>query len=239
VSHGAITRCKSQSLGDAFLGLFTLHHLGGKKEPLDLLFVKGWHHSDAVTKRGQVRHTTVARISLCQRKGSMYIAIPPDLCETNLPPKPPFDNLKSVRRPLSFGFDKHHGFQPIRASSPPSVRIASLRGTTLANLSGIVKQLSAERDRLHQQLSGLNAALEALAGMYGSTHGINPRRKMSAKGRERIAAAQRARWAKVNGQRKVVPIAKPKRTMSASARRKIAAAQRARWAKVKREKKAA
>ena len=32
--------------------------------------------SDAVTKRVQVRHTTVARISLRQRKGSMYIGIP-------------------------------------------------------------------------------------------------------------------------------------------------------------------
>ena len=109
----------------------------------------------------------------------------------------------------------------------------------MANLSGIVKQLSKERNRLHQQLSGLNAALEAFARMYGSNNGINPRRKMSAKGRERIAAAQRARWAKVKGQQKVVPIAKPNRTMSASARRKIAAAQRARWAKVKRQKNAA
>jgi hypothetical protein len=108
----------------------------------------------------------------------------------------------------------------------------------MANLSGIVKQLSKERNRLHQQLSGLNAVLEAFARVYGSNNGVNPRRKMSAKGRERIAAAQRARWAKVKGQ-KVVPIAKPKRTMSASARQKIAAAQRARWAKVKRQKKAA
>jgi hypothetical protein len=108
----------------------------------------------------------------------------------------------------------------------------------LANLSGIVKQLSKERDRLHQQLSGLNAALEAFAGVYRGTNGIKPRRKLSAKGRARIVAAQKARWAKVRGP-KVVPIAKAKRTMSASARRKIAAAQRARWAKVKRGKKAA
>ena len=109
----------------------------------------------------------------------------------------------------------------------------------MANLSGIVKQLSKERNRLHKQLSGLNAALEAFARVYGSNSGITPRRKMSANGRKRIAAAQRARWAKVKGQQKVVPIAKPKRTMSASARRKIAVAQRARWAKVKRQKNAA
>jgi len=122
----------------------------------------------------------------------------------------------------------------------PSVTIPTRRGTTtLANLSGIVKQLKRERDRVQHQLSGLNAALAAFAGVYRGGAGTKPRRKISAKGRARIAAAQRARWARVNGQQKVVPIAKPKRTMSASARRKIAAAQRARWAEVKRGKKAA
>jgi hypothetical protein len=98
-----------------------------------------------------------------------------------------------------------------------------------------VKQLGKERDRLHQQLSGLNAALEAFAGVYRGNNGIKPRRKISAKGRARIAAAQKARWAKVKG----IAEAPEKRTMSAAARRKIAAAQRARWAKVKRGKKAA
>jgi hypothetical protein len=104
----------------------------------------------------------------------------------------------------------------------------------LTNLSVIVKQLSKERDRLHQQLSGLNAALEAFAGVYRGNNGTKPRRKMSAKGRASIAAAQRARWAKAKG---IAEVPK-RRTMSASARRKIAAAQRARWAKVKQRKKA-
>jgi hypothetical protein len=107
----------------------------------------------------------------------------------------------------------------------------------LNNLSGIVEQLRIERDRMQQQLSGFNAALKAFAGVYENNNGTRPRRKISAQGRARIAAAQKARWAKVQGQ-KVVPIAPGKRTMSASARRKIAAAQRARWAKIKREKKA-
>ena len=107
----------------------------------------------------------------------------------------------------------------------------------MVNLSGVMKQLKKERDRVQQQLSGLNAALEAFAGVYRGQNGIKPRRKLSAKGRARIAAAQRARWARVNGQKKVVSIAKPvKRTMSASARRKIAAAQRMRWAKVRAKK---
>jgi hypothetical protein len=39
----------------------------------------------------------------------------------------------------------------------------------MANLSGIVKQLKEERDRVEQLLSGLNAALAAFAGMYRGT----------------------------------------------------------------------
>ena len=105
----------------------------------------------------------------------------------------------------------------------------------MPNLSGILEQLKKERDLLHQQLSGLNAALEAFARVYRSANGIKPRKKISVKGRASIAAAQKARWAKVKGIAKVPK----KRTMSASARRKIAAAQRARWAKVKGAKRAA
>jgi len=61
---------------------------------------------------------------------------------------------------------------------------------------------------------------------------------MSAAGRARIAAAQRARWAKLKG--KVVSItARKKRKLSASALAHIRAAQKARWAKWRRERKAA
>jgi hypothetical protein len=117
----------------------------------------------------------------------------------------------------------------------PLLQSHSEGGPALKNLTGIVKELSKERDRLHRQLSGLNAALETFAGVYRGTNGTKPRRKMSVKGRASIAAAQRARWAKAKG---IAEVPK-KRTMSASARRKIAAAQRARWAKVKQRKKAA
>jgi hypothetical protein len=120
--------------------------------------------------------------------------------------------------------------------------VTIVAGGLMTNLSGIVTQLKKERDRVEQQLTGLNAALAAFAGVYASSAVPNTERKISAKGRARIAAAQRARWAKVKGQ-KVISIAKGtkrgKRTMSVSARRKIAAAQRARWARVKRDNKAA
>jgi len=73
----------------------------------------------------------------------------------------------------------------------------------MADLSKIVGQLKKERDRVQQQLSGLNAALAAFAGVY-SSRGSKPgpaekrtRRPMSAKGRAAIRRAQKARWAKV------------------------------------------
>jgi len=39
-------------------------------------------------------------------------------------------------------------------------------GTTLANLSGILKQLKEERAQLERQLSGLNAAIRTFANVY-------------------------------------------------------------------------
>ena len=99
----------------------------------------------------------------------------------------------------------------------------------MADVYSIVRELKQERDRVEKQLSGLNAALTAFAGVYSGS-AINGKRRISAAGRKRIAAAQRARWAKVRGKAK---IATPKRTMSASSCRKIAAAQRRRWAKAR------
>ncbi len=66
----------------------------------------------------------------------------------------------------------------------------------MANLSSIIGQLKAERDRVERQLTGLNAALTAFAGVYSGGKPSRKRRKMSAKSRAKIAAAQRARWAK-------------------------------------------
>jgi hypothetical protein len=65
----------------------------------------------------------------------------------------------------------------------------------MANVSSIISQLKKERDRVERQLSGLNAALTAFANVHGGKP-IRKRRKMSAKSRAMIAAAQRRRWAK-------------------------------------------
>jgi len=94
----------------------------------------------------------------------------------------------------------------------------------MTNFTSVLKQLEQERTRLTSQLDRLNNALVALNGR--SKNGM--RRAISAAGRARIAAAQRARWAKLKG-RKVVSITARKRRMSAAGRRRVAAAQRARW----------
>jgi hypothetical protein len=71
----------------------------------------------------------------------------------------------------------------------------------MANLSGIVKQLKQERDKVEKQLAGLNAAISAFVAIYGGKP-TRTRRKLSAKARAKIAAAQRARWAKVRAKQK-------------------------------------
>jgi hypothetical protein len=109
----------------------------------------------------------------------------------------------------------------------------------MSSLAGVVRLLKKEQDRLTKELHGITAALAAFGQAYVKGTGS---RKLSAAARARIAAAQRARWAKVRenagAQNKVVPI-RGKRKLSAAARRKIAAAQRARWAKIKAKKKTA
>ena len=59
----------------------------------------------------------------------------------------------------------------------------------MANLSGIVRQLRKERDRVESELTRLNAALAAFVGVYTSKP---KRRKLSAKARAKIAAAPKS-----------------------------------------------
>ena len=95
----------------------------------------------------------------------------------------------------------------------------------MTTLPLVLRQLQQERDRLATELQRLDTAISALSGTN-----LTPRtRRLSSAGRARIAEAQRARWARVKGQ-KVVSISR-RRSMSPAARRRIAAAQKARWAK--------
>ena len=98
----------------------------------------------------------------------------------------------------------------------------------MEELSAIVKVLMEERDRLNI----------AIAALQGVSNGSRSKRRISAAGRARIVAAQRARWAKVRGQ-KVVSIARGRRKMSGAAIARIRAAQKARWAKWRKQQKSA
>jgi hypothetical protein len=99
----------------------------------------------------------------------------------------------------------------------------------MSNLMSVLKHLEQERIRLTAQLKNLHNAMAALNGKSQSKRGI------SAAGRAQIAAAQRARWAKVRGA-KVVPITRMRRKMSAAAIARIRAAQKARWAKWRKQR---
>jgi len=94
----------------------------------------------------------------------------------------------------------------------------------MANLAAVLKELQQERSRLDE-------AIRVIGQLVSGNHTGPKRTKrtLSPAARERIAAAQRARWAKARGA-KASPLA---RTMSKAARNKIAAAQRARWAKAR------
>jgi len=114
---------------------------------------------------------------------------------------------------------------------------------SLASLS--VVQLKRAID-LKEKIEALNKELSSILGAPASeSPSAKPVKRggMSAAGRARIAAAQKARWAKVKGVKAdaapvaAKPVAKKKFTMSASAKAAISKAAKARWAKIKAAKK--
>jgi len=77
----------------------------------------------------------------------------------------------------------------------------------MSNLANVVQQLQKERNQAQRRIEHLDEALKALAGLGGVRGRVvarvgraqmpgKKRRTMSAAARKRIAAAQRARWAK-------------------------------------------
>ena len=113
----------------------------------------------------------------------------------------------------------------------------------MANLNRALNELRQERNRAEREVERLDEAISVLQGLVGRNHlGRNalpgrtarmgrPHRKMSAAGRHKIAAAQRARWAKLKSKR----LQRGKRHMSAAARNRIARAQRIRWVQLKKK----
>jgi len=68
----------------------------------------------------------------------------------------------------------------------------------MANMTAILSQLQKSRNELQSELYYLDQAIQTLSSLNGSsrTRARGGPRHMSAAARARIAAAQRARWAK-------------------------------------------
>ena len=93
---------------------------------------------------------------------------------------------------------------------------------------------------LEKELAAILHGKSASAAPAAKAPSASPRRKkgkMSAEGRARIVAAQKARWAKIkSGAKAPVAVKAParkKRTMSPEVKAKLAAAMKARWAAAK------
>jgi hypothetical protein len=89
---------------------------------------------------------------------------------------------------------------------------------------------------LKEKIEALERELSHLIGNGSPAPTTGKKGGMSAAGKARIIAAQKARWAKFHSTKGAKP-ARKKRGMSAAGRAAIAAAQKARWAKVKAAKK--
>jgi hypothetical protein len=69
----------------------------------------------------------------------------------------------------------------------------------MTNLNKVVTSLRAEYARLEKEMDRVGKALHALGSLNGHKPGI--KRVLSKEARERIAEAQRQRWAKVRKQK--------------------------------------
>ena len=72
----------------------------------------------------------------------------------------------------------------------------------MAQLAAVLEDLKQERTRLNQEIKQLDSAIVAISrvvqnGFQPDTRQKRAPRKMSLAARRRIAAAQRARWAKL------------------------------------------
>jgi hypothetical protein len=76
----------------------------------------------------------------------------------------------------------------------------------MSSINQVVQQLQIQRKRTEQEIEKLDLALKALTSLDGGSAGIKlgirRKPKFSAAARERIAAAQRARWAKIKAAQK-------------------------------------
>lgn len=102
----------------------------------------------------------------------------------------------------------------------------------MLNLLSLTSEQLERAAKIKDEIGRLEGELSAI---FGTRSGSAPatKRTMSRAAKAKIAAAQKARWAKVKVESPAKPTTKKKRTMSAAGRAKIAAAAKKRWAKAK------
>lgn len=104
----------------------------------------------------------------------------------------------------------------------------------MTNLATLTSEQLMEAAKLKAQIAKLETRLTAILGSSAASNSAaTGRRTMSKAARAKIAAAQRARWAKAKGKLAARPAQSKKRTLSSAAKARIAAAAKARWAKAK------
>lgn len=129
-----------------------------------------------------------------------------------------------------------------------------MKNNALREFVSLRNSLTTEKAELESRLREINAALgisetetSSQQTSVATAAVTQPRKKMSAAARAKIAAGQRARWAARRGQKveeigspqatatksPAADVVKGKRTMSPAARKRLAAAAKARWAKAK------
>jgi hypothetical protein len=91
---------------------------------------------------------------------------------------------------------------------------------------------------LKEKIEALNQEFTSILDGSVSVSAKAPKKKggMSAAGRARVAAAQKARWAKVRAAKPAAKAPARRNKMSPAGRAKIAAAQKARWVKTRKAK---
>lgn len=106
-----------------------------------------------------------------------------------------------------------------------------MKHADLKQFLALQQSLAAERERVQTRLAEINRVLGDGKAVSASSSGP---RKFSAATKAKMAAAQKARWAKRGGGSASKP--KAKRRLSAAGRAAIVAAAKARWAKVNAQK---
>jgi hypothetical protein len=120
---------------------------------------------------------------------------------------------------------------------------STLRGRYQSRMTNLYDLTTTQLHRIiaiKEKIEKLQGQLDALAGggeIGAPAAGIAPKKRhISPAGRARIAAAARARWARVRGDQAAPKAAKKvDRRMSPAVKARLAAIARARWARVKAE----